>query len=195
MIWLMEQLGGPGAGLAVALESIFPPIPSEVILPLAGFTASQGRLSLVSAIVWTTVGSLVGALALYALGRRLGEDRLRRAAQRIPLMKVEDLDRTERWFERHGNKAVFFGRMIPVFRSLISIPAGLDEMPLLRFSILTAAGSLVWNSTLILAGFGLGQQWARVQQYAGVLQAVVLVGLGGWLAWFVVRRVRQARAS
>ena len=195
VIWLMERLGAPGAGLAVALETVFPPIPSELILPLAGFTASQGSLNLAAIIAWTTAGSLVGAIVLYTLGSRLGEDRLRRAAARLPLTKVADLDRTKAWFERHGRKAVFLGRMVPVFRSLISIPAGLAHMRRRTFAALTVGGSLIWNSALILAGYALGTQWQLVRRYTGILQTVVLIGLGAWLVWFVVRRARQHTGS
>src|SRR6187431_3355355 len=107
---LMEALGGPGAGLAIALENLFPPLPSEIILPLAGFAASQGKLGLVEVLIWTTAGSVIGALALYAIGAVLGRDRMRRLAERVPLVHVEDVDRVEAWFQKHGSKAVFFGR-------------------------------------------------------------------------------------
>ena len=116
-ISLMEALGSVGAGVAVAAENIFPPIPSEIILPLAGFTASRGTFALWEVLVWTTLGSLVGAVALYGLGAWLGADRLRRIVARVPLMKVSDVDRAEEWFGRHGEKAVFFGRMIPIVRA------------------------------------------------------------------------------
>ena len=119
---LMTTLGAPGAGIAIALENLFPPLPSELFLPLAGFTASRGGMSLVAAVAWTTAGSVVGAVALYYLGVLLGRDRIRAIAEKLPLIDVSDVDKTEAWFGRHGSKAVFFGRMIPVFRSLISIP-------------------------------------------------------------------------
>lgn len=195
LIRLMENLGSPGAGLAVALESVFPPIPSELVLPLAGFAASQGSLNVVAAVAWTTVGSLVGAAVLYGLGAWLGEPRLRRIAGRLPLVQPADLDRTDAWFHRHGSKAVFFGRMIPVFRSLVSIPAGVSRMPLLRFGLLTAAGSLVWNTALILAGYLLGEQWNEVRRYVGYGQEAVLVVLAVVVVVCVVRRVRQRRTS
>src|SRR5690606_15207992 len=115
-ISLMETLGGPGVAIAIALENLFPPIPSEVVLPLAGFTASQGDLSLVGVILWTVAGSLVGALLLYGLGAGLGIHRLRAIADRLPLVDAHDIDDTERWFARHGPKAVFFGRMLPIDR-------------------------------------------------------------------------------
>ncbi|SDQ84968.1 DedA family protein [Quadrisphaera sp. DSM 44207] len=190
---LMERLGGPGAGLAIALENLFPPLPSEVILPLAGFTASRGTFTVGGALFWTTLGSVVGALALYAVGAAFGLRRTRAIAMRMPLVKVEDVDRTEAWFHRHGAKAVFFGRMIPIFRSFISIPAGVERMPLLKFVALTTAGSLIWNSVFVTAGYVLGENWHRVEGYAGTFQRVVIVVVVLAVAWFVVDRVRAVR--
>ncbi|HLS40099.1 MAG TPA: DedA family protein [Ornithinicoccus sp.] len=188
---LMETLGGPGAGLAIALENLFPPLPSEVVLPLAGFTASQGSFSLVGALAWTTAGSVVGALVLYTLGALLGRHRLRRIWSHLPLVNLEDLDRTEAWFDRHGRKAVFFGRMIPIFRSLISIPAGVERMPVTLFLGLTFVGSAIWNTIFVLAGYFLGEQWHVVEGYADILQKIVIVAVVLAVAWFVVNRVRQ----
>ncbi len=156
---LVEKLGGPGAGIAVALENLFPPIPSELILPLTGFVASQGKLSLVGAIFWTTLGSVVGAVILYYVGALLGRERVAALIAKMPLMSVEDVERTEDWFGRHGRKAVFFGRMVPFFRSLISIPAGVERMRISLFVAYTAAGSLIWNTALIVAGYALGENW------------------------------------
>ncbi|SBT39400.1 DedA family protein [Micromonospora auratinigra] len=192
---LVERLGGPGAGLAVALENLFPPIPSEVILPLAGFTASQGRMSLVGAIGWTTLGSVLGALALYYVGAALGRDRMRAIAARLPLVKLADVDRTEAWFLRHGTKAVFFGRMIPIFRSLISVPAGVERMPVSTFLLFTTLGSLIWNSVFVLAGYLLGENWHVVEAYVGTVQNVVIVACVGAVGWFVVSRLRRSRRS
>ncbi|GAA3395222.1 DedA family protein [Cryptosporangium minutisporangium] len=188
---LVEELGGPGAGLAIAAENLFPPIPSEVILPLAGFAASRGELSLASALFWTTVGSVVGALLLYGLGAVFGRDRLRAVVDRLPLVKLTDVDRTEAWFARHGGKAVFFGRMIPLFRSLISIPAGVERMPLGRFLLYTTAGSLLWNTLFVMAGYQLGEQWWRVERYAGWLQYAVIAVVMAAVGWFVLRRLRR----
>ncbi len=192
---LMERLGAPGAGLAVALENLFPPIPSEVILPLAGFAAAQGRMSLVAAIFWTTLGSVVGALALYWIGAALGRERTRAIAAKLPLVKLSDVDRTEEWFLRHGVKAVFFGRMIPIFRSMISIPAGVERMPLLTFTLYTTLGSLIWNTTFVMAGYLLGDNWHLVEGYAGILQKVVIVACLAGLVWFVVTRLRRSRRT
>jgi membrane protein DedA with SNARE-associated domain len=192
-IRIMETLGAPGAGVAVALENLFPPIPSEVILPLAGFTASQGDMSLVAAIVWTTLGSVFGALVLYWIGALIGRDRLRAVAARVPLVKVSDIDRTEAWFARHGRKTVFFGRMVPLFRSFVSIPAGVERMPMVTFLLLTALGSLIWNSVFVMAGYLLGENRQIIEDYAGTYQkAVLAVGVMA-VAAFVVVRLNSAR--
>ncbi|GAB3005291.1 DedA family protein [Saccharothrix stipae] len=188
---LMEALGAPGAGIAIALENLFPPLPSELFLPMAGFTASQGKMNLFAAILWTTTGSVAGALALYYLGAALGRDRIRAIAQRMPLMKVSDVDRSEEWFARHGKATVFFGRMVPIFRSLISIPAGVERMPLPGFLLLTAAGSLIWNSALILAGYVLGENYHLVERYMGIVSKVVLVLVALAVVWFVVSRLTR----
>lgn len=192
---LMESLGGPGAGLAVALENLFPPLPSEVILPLAGFTASRGTFTVAEVLAWTTLGSLVGALALYGLGAWLGPARLRSVVARVPLLRVSDVDRAEAWFARHGAKAVLLGRMVPVVRSLISVPAGIERMPLPRFALLTTVGSAAWNTLFVLAGYGLGESWPVVERYAGVAQTLVLVAIAAAAVWFVALRLRRRTAG
>jgi membrane protein DedA with SNARE-associated domain len=195
VVSLMDVIGPAGAGIAIALENLFPPLPSEVILPMAGLAASRGSFTLLEAIVWTTLGSIVGAFALYGLGAWLGVGRLRAIAARVPLLHPEDIDRTVAWFARHGGKAVFFGRMIPLFRSLISIPAGITRMPLWKFGLLTAAGSLIWNSIFVLAGFFLGESWPVVEQYADILQYVVIAAAVGGISWFVYARTRSLLAD
>lgn len=192
-VGLMEALGEPGVAIAIALENLFPPLPSEVILPLAGFTASQGAMNLIGAIIWTTVGSVVGAIALYLIGAWLGRDRMHRLLVKVPLVSVEDANRTEAWFDKHGKKTVFFGRMIPIFRSLISIPAGVTRMPMLVFIPLTAAGSLIWNTLFILAGFYLGENWNVVEEYAGFVQNAVIAIVLIAIVVFVWRRVYVLR--
>jgi membrane protein DedA with SNARE-associated domain len=193
---LMEALGAPGAGLAIAVENFFPPLPSEVILPLAGLSASQGDMSLVSAIACTTLGSVVGALVLFGLGAWIGRDRVRAVVARVPLVDVADLDKTEAWFARHGGKAVFFGRMIPVFRSLISIPAGVARMPITTFLAFTAAGSLIWNTAFVLAGYQLGDNWRTVEGYVGMYSKGVLAITAAAVCCFVaVRLVRSHRTT
>ncbi|WP_454042048.1 DedA family protein [Cellulosimicrobium sp. Marseille-Q8652] len=186
---LMETLGPVGAAIAIALENLFPPLPSEIILPLAGFTASQGSFGLVEAILWTTAGSVVGALALYAVGALVGRERTRWIAERLPLVKGEDVDRTEQFFLRHGGATVFFGRFIPIFRSLISIPAGVERMPLWKFTALSTAGSAIWNTLFVVAGYTLGENWHVVEQYAGVFQKIVIAAVALAVVWFVSTRL------
>lgn len=195
IVQVMDTLGAPGAGLLVALENLFPPIPSELILPLAGFSASLGTLNIYATIVWTTLGSLVGAWALYGLGVWLGRDRLMRIIDRMPLVDVEDMITAESWFNRHGRSAVLFGRVIPMVRSLISIPAGLERMNPLSFSLYTLIGSGVWNTLLIMAGYLLGENWAVVEDYVGYLQYVVIAVVVVFVIWYVVRQVRKHRAT
>ncbi|MDT0530980.1 DedA family protein [Micromonospora sp. DSM 115977] len=190
---LTEGLGAPGVGLAVALENLFPPIPSEVILPMAGFTAAQGRMNLFAAILWSTIGSVVGAVVLYHVGAALGRDRVRAIAARLPLVKVSDIDRTEAWFARHGVKTVFLGRMIPIFRSLISIPAGVERMPLATFLLYTTLGSLIWNTLFVTAGYLLGENWHSVEAYAGTFQKAVIAACALAVGYFVVSRLVRAR--
>ncbi|PQZ92370.1 hypothetical protein CQ018_11455 [Arthrobacter sp. MYb227] len=190
---LMEIIGAPGAALAIALENLFPPLPSEVILPLAGFTASRGSFSLFEALLWTTIGSIVGAYALYWVGRALGRERTRAIFGWLPLVDLEDVDKVEGWFDRNGSKAVFFGRMIPIFRSLISIPAGVTKMNQGKFLGLTLAGSLIWNSIFVLSGYYLGENWHIVETYADVFQKIVIVAVIVLIAVWVVFKVRKRK--
>lgn len=185
----MRLIGAPGVGVATALETVFPPIPSEVVLPLAGFTASQGHYGVVSAVVWATAGSLVGALVLYYAGVSWGVERLCRLAERMPLVGSEDVERSVEWFDRHGRTAVFFGRFVPGVRSLVSIPAGIHRMPILPFAAYTTAGSLLWNAALIGAGYELGSRWHVVERYVGDVSNAVYLVLATALVVFVARRL------
>lgn len=187
----MDRLGLLGAAIAVGADNLFPPIPSEIILPLAGFAASQGVFSLSGALLATTLGSVVGALILYGLGRGFGRERAAWVFERTPLLKIGDLERTEAWFAKHGHKAIFFGRMIPIFRSLISLPAGVERMNVGLFVLLTAGGSAVWNAIWVVAGFRLGEEWDRVEPYAETFQTVVILAVVVVLCVFVVVRVRE----
>ncbi|GIH50168.1 membrane protein DedA, SNARE-associated domain [Microbispora rosea] len=190
---LTERLGAPGAGVAIALENLFPPLPSEVILPLAGFTAARGDMSLLAALLWTTAGSVVGALALYCVGALLGRERTVAIAARLPLVKISDIEKAEAWFARHGVKTVFFGRMIPIFRSLISVPAGVERMPLGTFLLFTTLGSLIWNTVFVLAGYLLGEHWHLVENYMGIVSKVVVAAVVLVVARFVAVRLRERR--
>ena len=189
---VIEGFGYPGVALLVALENLFPPIPSEAILPLAGFLAGRGRFWLPAVLLAATAGSVLGALVLYALGRRLGEDRLRALVDRHGrwlTLGGDDLDRARDWFERHGPAVVCFGRLVPVVRSLVSVPAGVQRMPPGRFVLYTALGSGLWNGALIGVGWAFGDQWERAQGYAELVQYAALALLAtAALGWYRRRR-------
>jgi membrane protein DedA with SNARE-associated domain len=183
---LVEKLGAVGVGLTILIETVIPPIPSEVVLGAAGVLINEGRLSVVPVVLWATVGSVVGALVLYSVGRALGPRRSHAFLDRLPLVETEDVDKTFAWFDRHGRSAVFFGRMVPIVRSFVSVPAGVVKMPLPQFLLYTAAGSLIWNSLLIGLGVAAGdfvQANLHYLDYVVVAAAVVFVG------WFVYRKV------
>lgn len=196
VISVMEAIGSPGVGLAVFLENVFPPIPSEVILPLAGFTASQGSINVVAAFIWATVGSLTGAYFLYYLGAAIGAHRLRKIAAWMWLVKVEDVDNALAWFDKYGKASILIGRVIPGIRSLISIPAGIDRMNPLTFGLYTLLGSSVWNALLIYCGWVLGENWHAVEgvidQYSKVVYALVALALVAVFLW-LLRRARQEK--
>lgn len=196
VISIMEAIGSPGVGLAVFLENVFPPIPSEVILPLAGFTASQGHMNIIAAFIWACVGSLAGAYFLYYLGAAVGADRLRKVADWMWLVEPEDVDKALTWFDRYGKVSILIGRVIPGVRSLISIPAGIDRMNPLTFGIYTLAGSAVWNALLIWLGWVLGENWHAVEgvidQYSKVVYALVVLAVSAALV-YLVRRARKRK--
>ena len=195
----MTTLGYPGLALLVALENVFPPIPSEIILPLAGFLTGQGRMNYFIAVFAATVGSIAGALVFYAVGHYFGEARVRwiiRHWGKWLGFKEEDMDSADIWFDRHGGIAVALCRVVPIVRSLISIPAGLRKMRMATFVMYTAAGSLVWNTVLITAGYILGNNWRHVEEYVGILQYVVIVvviAIVGWWIWLRMIKPQSAR--
>ena len=194
---IVDRLGEIGIGLLIFLENVVPPVPSEVILPLAGFRARTGALNVWLAWPAATAGSVLGAIVLYGLGAWLGYDRLHALAGKrwFFLTSQKDLDRGQRIFGRHGGKVVLLGRCVPVIRSLVSIPAGIVRMPLPRFLLLTAVGSGVWNALFIGLGWYLGDHWDRVQTWLGPVTYVVLgLALVG-LVWLAVRKVRAHRAA
>lgn len=192
---ILTALGEVGVGILTLVETVFPPIPSEVILPLAGFLANRGQMSVALVVVSATIGSYLGALVLYWLGRKLGEERSIRLLSKLPLVDRADFEKAAGWFGRHGRSAVFFGRLIPGVRSLISLPAGARGMPIGSFSLFTIAGSLLWNAALIAAGFALGTQYELVDQYSNILDYIVIAALVAFVGWLVVRRIRRVKAG
>jgi membrane protein DedA with SNARE-associated domain len=191
---IVEALGYPGVYLLMILEGFFPPIPSEMVLPLAGFLAGQGRLSLWLVLLVATAGSLTIALVLYGLGHWIGRERLRRWIERYGkwiLLDPEDMDKTNRWFERHGKASVFFGRFVPGVRSLISLPAGFAGMPLWSFVIFTMVGSAIWNGALIGVGWYLGENWQQVRHYFRYFEYAAIGGLVLGAAWWIWKYKRK----
>jgi membrane protein DedA with SNARE-associated domain len=193
---MVERLGAVGVGFAILLETVIPPIPSEAVLGLAGVLINDGRLDVVPVVLFATLGSILGAVFFYYVGRALGPRRSHAFLDRLPLVETADVDRTFAWFERHGRSAVFFGRMVPIVRSFISVPAGVVRMPFGQFVLYSAAGSLLWNSLLIGLGVALGDVVNEYLQYFDYL-IVGAVALGiGYLVykrWHDVRRHRRAR--
>jgi membrane protein DedA with SNARE-associated domain len=191
---VIERLGAVGVGLLIFLENVLPPIPSEVILPFAGFTSRRGDLNAVAAWVAASIGSLAGALVLYGIGALVGEERLRELSRKrwFVFFGEKDFDRGERFFDRYGAQVVFFARFVPLVRSVVSVPAGLDRMPLGRFALLTLAGSAIWNAVFIGAGWVLGDNWERVEGWVGPLSYVVVALLAAALVVLVLRKVRRS---
>jgi membrane protein DedA with SNARE-associated domain len=185
---LVEKLGPVGVGLSILLETVIPPIPSEAVLGLAGVLIRAGKMNVVPVVLFATLGSVLGAIFFYWIGKALGLRRSHAFLDRLPLVETEDVDRTFAWFERHGRSAVFFGRMVPIVRSFVSVPAGVVRMPFGQFLVYTAAGSLIWNSVLIGLGVAAGdfiQNNLKYFDYAVVAAVILAVG------WMVYRRVTQ----
>lgn len=192
--WVMDivdRLGEFGVAVLTLLETVFPPIPSEVVLPLAGYLANRGRLDLLAVLIASTAGVLAGALLLYGLGAKLGEERTTALLAKLPLLDLDDLQRASDWFRRHGGTAVFTGRLVPGVRSFISLPAGTSRMSLPKFVLLTTVGSALWNSLLIGAGYALGTQYRLVEQYSSVLDVAAIVAVVLAIGLLIRRRVRK----
>jgi membrane protein DedA with SNARE-associated domain len=206
---VINQFGYLGVALLVVIENVFPPIPSEIVLPFAGFVAQQGAsavnatagaaqsdTTVVGMMIAATVGSVVGALILYFVSAAIGPERLRGFVERFGKwfgVKSSDLVRAEEWFDRRSSAAVLVGRCVPLIRSIVSIPAGFRRMKLTSFVVLTAIGSAVWNIALIGAGAVLGDQWERVGEYVGVFQWLVIAAVLLLLVRFVVSRLKNRR--
>ena len=190
---LVESMGYAGIALLMFLENIFPPIPSELIMPLAGYSASEGSLNLFGAVAAGTSGTLAGALFWYAVARWLGEDRLRRWAGRHGrwiTLSEQDANSLDDWFCRYHSWAVPGAHLIPGLRTLISIPAGIFAMPMLRFVMLTLLGAGLWNAALASAGFWMGKEFAAVDRYLGPISTAIMAALFLYYLWRVARSNR-----
>jgi len=195
---IIEDLGYWGVALLTMLENIFPPLPSEVIMPMAGFTASQGDMTLWGAVAAGTAGSVAGGLPWYYAGRWLGEERFRRWVERRGkwlTLEPKDVDRAKSWFDERGSWAVFIGRLIPGIRTLISAPAGFGCMPLGQFLLWTTLGTVIWTAALTYAGYLLGDNYDKVGQYLKPISTAVVVALAVMIAVWFWRRKRSKRES
>jgi membrane protein DedA with SNARE-associated domain len=188
----INYLGYGGVFVMMVLESMVFPAPSELIMPFAGYSASQGTFNLILVIVVSTLGSIVGSLISYYIGKLWGTKLILRYGKYF-LVREEDLHRTEDWFDRHGDITVFFFRLVPVVRHLISLVAGLAEMDLKRFVIYTLAGAAIWNSIMAYLGFYLGNNWHLITQYSDELSLFIVVIIVLAVIWFIVRHLLKSR--
>jgi membrane protein DedA with SNARE-associated domain len=192
------QSGGYLAVFALmALENIFPPIPSELIMPFAGFVAARGDLNVVGVLIAGTAGSVAGALPWYYAGKVYGKERLEKFADkhaRWMTVTHGDIEHAMESFEKHGRKVVLFGRLIPAIRTLISVPAGLAGMPMGQFLLYSTVGSLVWTGILTGAGYMLESQYERVAHYVDPVSKAILIGLLGWYLYRVATFKKRAKA-
>lgn len=188
---VLQTMGDVGVGALVLIETVFPPIPSEVILPFAGYLTQSGQLQFGWLLLWSTVGSVLGSLVFYWLGAAVGLDRSIRLLTKTHLISRGDLEKGAGWFDRHGAASVLFGRLMPGVRSLISIPAGAARMNMALFLTCTAIGSGLWNGLLIGLGAALGTQRQVIDQYLGVLDYVVYGAIALGVVVLLVRRYRE----
>ena len=195
---LVESIGIFGAGLFIAIESVVIPLPSEIVLLLSGFNVSIGEFSFFSVWVATTIGSLVGAYFLYSIGYAVSKEGIEKLVLRFGKfvgIKQRDVDVAFRWFDKYGTFVIFFGRLIPLIRSLVSVPAGLAKMSLARFSLLTAAGSGIWNALWIYIGIQLEDRWREAESWAKYLDYAIYALVVLMVIIFITRMIRRRGAS
>lgn len=191
---IMDRLGLAGVTLMMFLENVFPPIPSELIMPMAGFWSAMSNMNIIAVIIAGTAGSVLGALPLYHLGMVFDEKRLYALTEKYGkylLIKPSDITNATHWFDKHGKAVVFFGRMIPAIRSLISIPAGMNRMPILPFLVLTTLGSAIWTTLLAYAGYVLGANYEQVAEFIAPISKGVAVVVGLVLVVVAFLRIRS----
>jgi membrane protein DedA with SNARE-associated domain len=181
---VISALGYPGIVFLMALESMIAPVPSEIVMPFAGFLAAQGNFDLVLLAVFATVGTIIGSFISYWIGRILGREIVLKYGKYL-LLERKQLDWTEKFFAKHGEKTIFLSRFVPVVRHLISIPAGLAEMNQKKFVAYTAAGGFVWNAFLAWVGFSLKEQWKLVYEYSSELDLIAIAAILVLFIWFV----------
>ena len=204
IINIMEQVGYLGVFFLIAIENIFPPIPSEVILVFGGFMTTYTTLNIPIMILAATLGSLLGAIVLYYIGKIFNKERLKKIISgkigKVLRLKASDIEKADKWFDTKGNKTVFFCRFIPIVRSLISIPAGMSEMPMQKFLLYTISGSLIWNTVLIIVGSIVGDKWETIVGYLDnfsniILIILVIIFVVALYYWFVIRKKKQSKKA
>lgn len=199
ILHIIEQFGYFGVFFLILLENVFPPIPSEVILLFSGFFSTYTNLSVLYMIVASTLGSFLGAIILYYIGKIFNKERLKKIVNgrlgKILFLKENDIDKADEWFDNKGNKSVFFCRFVPIVRSLISIPAGMSEMPMGKFIIYTICGSMIWNTVLICLGYRLGSNWGYVLTILDKYQIIVIVILVIIFGYVIIKFYRKKRKS
>ncbi|SPJ24938.1 DedA family protein [Palleronia abyssalis] len=190
----IEAMGYFGIAFLMFAENVFPPIPSELIMPLAGFNAARGDMTFWGVLIAGSIGSLAGAVLWYWIGLKIGQRRIRKLAAkhgRWLTVSPDEFDQAQGWFDRHGGMAVFFGRLLPTVRTFISVPAGLVPMPLPRFLAYTSAGTLIWTAFLTASGYFLESQYERVQAWLNPVSTAVVVGLVAFYIWRVATYRRR----
>ena len=194
----IQTMGYPGIAILMFIENLFPPIPSEVVMPFAGFLVNKGEMSFTGIMIAGTLGAVLGAGAIYFIGIKLGEKRLRRWVDRngkYLLLSEDELDSSLETFNEHGKKMVLFGRLIPTIRSLISIPAGLEKMNIPVFLLFTLIGTTIWNLLLAGGGIYLGQNWQQILGWIDTYSYVVYAILGSLLLYYIFVQVRARQAE
>ena len=199
ILTIMEQFGYLGVFLLIAVENIFPPIPSEVILLFGGFMTTYTNLSIPLMVIAATLGSLLGAIVLYYIGKILNKERLKKIVSgkigKVLRIKYEDIDKADEWFDTKGNKTVFFCRFIPIVRSLISIPAGMSEMPMGKFLLYTITGSAIWNTVLIVVGSIVGENWTNIlgilDNYSHIVLILLIIAFVVFVFWFYRSKMKK----
>lgn len=199
ILHIIEQFGYFGVFFLILIENVFPPIPSEVILLISGFFSSYTSLSVFYMILASTLGSFLGAIILYYIGKIFNKERLKKIVNgrlgKILFLKENDIDKADEWFDNKGNKSVFFCRFVPIVRSLISIPAGMSEMPMGKFIIYTICGSMIWDTVLICLGYRLGSNWEYVLTILDKYQIIVIVILVIIFGYVIIKFYRKKRKS
>lgn len=201
IISIMNEFGYIGIALLIAIENIFPPIPSEVILTFGGFMTTYSKITVIGVIISSIIGSVVGAIILYCIGRILNKDRLEKIVNgkigKTLGFKIEHIEKAESWFDKKGKATVLFCRFIPIVRSLISIPAGMANMKFIHFILLTTLGSAIWNTVLVELGVFAGASWEKIAGYVNNYSKVVLMLLvvGGILLIVVKNRKQLSKIN